>query len=80
MTWQDESVVRGIFENGEVGENVEIKFTDGGMFSGFHDKARSIWIGGYVDTEKMLFIGEFDFDKTGKPCVQLIPDFFGYER
>ena len=54
MTWQDESVVRGIFENGEVGENVEIKFTDGGMFSGFHDKARSIWIGGYVDTEKML--------------------------
>ena len=79
-TFTDNKCIRGIFHNGDIGERIAILFPYGGIFSGFHDKKRALWIGGYVDIDGQLSMGEFDFENTGKPCVQIIPNFFDKEQ
>ena len=77
---EDGECMRGIFNNGEVGEKLAIRYPDGSLFYGFHENSESVWIGGYQDAKGQLSIGEFDFQNTGKPCIQLIPEFLSDEH
>lgn len=72
-------MTRGVFTDGEIHGHVAIMWENCSVFAGVRDEARGVWIGGVLDSNNMLTVGEFDFDNTGQSCVQLVPNFLARE-